>query len=284
MKVLITGSHGFVGTNLIRAFEGRHEVIRWDIRSNAPLPEVDAVVHLAGKAHDTKHLTQPDVYFQVNTELTKKIYEQFLQSSARRFIFFSSVKAQDADTPYAQSKLAAEQYLQERMPGQQPAQHTYILRPCLIYGPGNKANLKLLYQLVSKGLPWPLAVFDNRRSLVSVDNVAYVVGELLSQEVADGIYPVSDDEAVSTNELVSIICQTLHQPCRLWHVPKTLVRILARVGDVLHLPLNSERLRKLTEDYVVDNTKIKQALHISRMPVGIREGYASAINHMKNSQ
>lgn len=284
MKVLITGSHGFVGTNLIRAFESRHEVIRWDIRSNDPLPEVDAVVHLAGKAHDTKHLTQPDVYFQVNTELTKKIYEQFLQSSARRFIFFSSVKAQDADTPYAQSKLAAEQYLQERMPSQQPAQHTYILRPCLIYGPGNKANLKLLYQLVSKGLPWPLAAFDNRRSLVSVDNVAYVVGELLSQEVPDGIYPVSDDEAISTNELVSIICQTLHQPCRLWHVLKTLVRILARVGDVLHLPLNSERLRKLTEDYVVDNTKIKQALHISRMPVGIREGYASAINHMKNSQ
>ena len=284
MKVLITGSHGFVGTNLLRVFEGRYEMIRWDIRSNEPLPDVDAVIHLAGKAHDTKNLTQADVYFQVNTELTKKIYKQYLQSSARRFIFFSSIKAQDADTPYAKSKLAAEQYLEERMHSQSPAQHTYILRPCLIYGPGNKANLKLLYQLVRKGLPWPLAAFDNRRSFVAVDNMAYVVGELLHREVADGIYPVCDDESISTNELVSIICQCLHQPCRLWHVPQGMIRVMARVGDVLHLPLNSERLRKLTEDYVVDNTKTKQALNISRMPVGVKDGLVSAINHMIESK
>ena len=96
MKILITGSHGFVGTNLIKALSAEHEIIRWDVRVDQPLPEVDVVIHLAGLAHDTKHTTETEAYFKVNTVLTQQIYDRFLESSAKKFIFFSSIKAQDA--------------------------------------------------------------------------------------------------------------------------------------------------------------------------------------------
>ena len=145
MKLLITGIHGFVGSNLVGALKGRHEIYgldivtpvkegvvktyTWDDLDAGRVPEVDAVIHLAGKAHDTKNKAQADVYFKVNTGLTRKIYDHYLQSSARKFIFFSSVKAA-ADSvegdildenitpkpvgPYGESKIKAEEYIQTK--------------------------------------------------------------------------------------------------------------------------------------------------------------------------
>lgn len=281
MKILITGSHGFVGTHLVKALEGQHEILRWNILSDDPLPEVDVVIHLAGKAHDTKHTTVAEEYSRVNTELTKKLYDQFLLSSAQKFIFFSSIKAQDGDTPYAISKQKAEEYLMKNDAFRiKRNKEVCILRPCMIYGTGMKGNLPLLIKVMKVGIPWPLAAFENQRSFASVDNVTYVVEALLTRDVASGIYPICDDEPMSTNELVMLICQCLGRKCRMWSVPRGLVRLLARVGDVVRLPLNSERLRKLTENYVVDNQAIKTALKIPRMPVGIREGMKQSIQEM----
>ena len=289
MKILITGSHGFVGTHLVKALEGQHEILRWDILSEEPLPEVDVVIHLAAKVHDTKHTTTAEEYFRVNTELTKKLYEQFLRSSAQKFIFFSSIKAQDGDTPYALSKRQAERSLDFLRPvGSKRAElerarddkKVFILRPCMIYGKGMKGNLLPLLKMMRHGIPWPLAAFENQRSFASIDNVTYVVEALTTRDVPSGIYPISDDEPMSTNDLVMLIRQCQGRPCRMWPIPRGLVRLLARVGDVIKLPLNSERLKKLTENYVVDNQAIKTALKIPQMPVGIQEGMKRFIQEM----
>ena len=85
----------------------------------------------------------------------------------------------------------------------------YILRPCMIHGPGNKGNLNLLYNVVKKGIPWPLGDFDNRRSFTSIDNLCYVIEGLLNQYVPTGIYHMGDDEALSTNELIGIMCEAM---------------------------------------------------------------------------
>ena len=277
----MTGSHGFVGSNLIDALSGEHEIIRWDARVDQSLPDVDAVIHLAGLAHDTKHTTEAEAYFKVNTVLTQQIYNRFLESSAKKLIFFSSIKAQDGDTPYAISKLKAEeQIIKNEELRIKNGQSTYILRPCMIHGPGNKGNLNLLYKVVRVGLPWPLAAFENKRSFAFIGNVCYIVKELLSKDVESGIYPVCDDEPVATNELIEIICGCLGKKAHLWRIPRGVMNVTAKLGDVLHLPLNSERLNKLTENYMVDNAPIKQALGINKMPIDALDGLKSTIKYM----
>ena len=318
MNILITGVHGFVGSNLVKALSKEHTIygldiidpikdgvkfsFKWeDLDKEGLIPDVDAIIHLAGKAHDTKNQAKADVYFQVNTELTKIICDYFWRSSAKKFIFFSSVKAA-ADRvegeyvdenvipspkgPYGESKIAAERYIINKvadldahkleLPHEQQKQ-TYILRPCMIHGPGNKGNLNLLYGVVKKGIPWPLGAFENKRTFTSIDNLCYIIGGLLSKNVESGIYNINDDEAVSTNELIEIICEALGKKAHIWRIPCGFMEAVARLGGILHLPLNPERLQKLTENYVSSNAKIKRALDIEQLPVRARDGLTKTI-------
>ena len=158
----------------------------------------------------------------------------------------------------------------------------YILRPCMIHGKGNKGNLNLLVKWVRKGLPWPLAAFENMRSFASMDNVSFIVNELIKRDIPSGIYNLCDDEAVSTNELIELICECMGKKAHLWRIPQGLMKGLARVGDALHLPLNTERLEKLTENYIVSNQEIKLALGVNRMLVDAKEGLRQSIMSMIN--
>jgi len=304
MKILITGIHGFVGTNLTRNLcheneiygvdivspekEGVIKTFAWKDIDEGNIPDVDAIIHLAGKAHETKDKSKREVYFQINTDLTKKIYDYFLASKAQKFIFFSSIKAA-ADRvegdyvdesvepkpvgPYAESKRFAEEYIVKNEELRiKNGQSTYILRPCMIHGPGNKGNLNLLYGVVRKGIPWPLGAFENRRTFTSIDNLCFIINGLLTKEVESGIYNINDDDAVSTNELIEIICSTIGRKAHIWHIPRGLMEGCAKVGTLLHLPLNEERMQKLTEDYVSSNEKIKKALGVNKLPIKAKDG------------
>lgn len=282
----MTGSHGFVGTNLVEALSSEHEIIRWDVKSDDELPDCEAVIHLAGKAHDTKNVSREDAYYEVNTELTKKIFDVFLKSAAKMFIFFSTIKAQDGDTAYAKSKKAAEEYICGKFRDEClefSDKKVCILRPCMIHGKGVKGNLPLLFKFVKRGLPWPLAAFENQRSYASMGNVSFVVSELLRKDVESGTYNICDDEPISTNALIRLMSECLGMKGRLFRVPKGLIKFGARVGDYLHLPLNTERLGKLTDDYVVDNSGIKRALGISSMPIKAMDGMRVTIENLVKS-
>lgn len=294
MKILITGITGFVGSNL-QPYLKKNEHNRVEglnLRQNWPeqiTGDVSVIIHLAGKAHDLKRASNPEAYYQVNFELTKQLYDAFLLSEAQKFIFVSSVKAAadavegiltedkqpNPQTDYGKSKLLAEQYIQSRP---LPAGKSYfILRPCMIHGPGNKGNLNLLYNFVKKGLPYPLAAFHNKRSFLSIENLCFVINELINRgDIAAGIYQVADDDTLSTNELIKTICSAAAKSPRLWHIPGGIIKTLAKLGDVLKLPLNTERLNKLTESYIVNNAKIKVALK-KELPVKAREGVISTI-------
>ena len=321
MNILITGIHGFVGSNLVVALknhyilygldivtpekEGVVKTFVWkDVETTSfpiqKLPQFDAIIHLAGKAHDTKNQSASQVYFDINIGLTQKIFDFFLESSAKKFIFFSSVKAA-ADSvvgdmltedviptpvgPYGESKIAAEEYILSKLRSEdgelkvamQRDKRVYILRPCMIHGPGNKGNLNLLYNVVKKGIPWPLGDFENKRSFTSIDNLCYVVEGLLTKDVASGIYHMGDDEALSTNELIALMCEAMGKEPHIWKMNRKMMECCAGLGTLLHLPLNTERLRKLTENYVVSNEKIKSALGIDRMPVRAADGIMKTI-------
>jgi len=356
MNILITGIHGFVGSNLVAALKDEHLIYGIDIVSPQKegviqtfawndlknLPPIDLVIHLAGKAHDTKSQTDAQVYFDINTGLTQQIFDWFLTSGARKFIFFSSAKAA-ADSvgdeiltetvvpapkgPYGESKLAAEHYLttgfqkwskerwgeeatgrlcegEKGRKGEEAKRRmgetatgrrgdvedrelvdkkVYILRPCMIHGPRNKGNLNLLYNVVKKGIPWPLGAFENKRSFTSVDNLCFVIAQLAEKEIPSGIYNMADDDSLSTNELIRLIAISQNRKAGIWNIPRQLITLLAGVGQTLHLPLNSERLRKLTESYVVSNSKIKLALNIKNMPVTSAEGFRKTFESFKKS-
>lgn len=311
MKILITGVNGFVGGNLVPHLKINHIIyglynqsplkedvlatFRWDELDKIPL--VDMVIHLAGKAHDTNNQTNTQVYFDINTGLTIKIYDWFLKSTATKFIFFSSVKAAadkveegvilDEDIipspkgPYGESKIAAERYVLKNLPSNKKV---YILRPCMIHGPGNKGNLNLLFQLVQKRIPWPLGAFKNKRSFISSDNLNFVIEQLIENNIESGIYHIADDETISTNDLVQIINKAQNRNSIILSVPSIIIRSIAFIGDYLKLPLNSERLQKLTESYMVSNHKIKKALGIKKMPITVQEGLLKTIKDLFNSK
>ena len=306
--ILVSGAYGFVGSNLSKYLGAKKEynLIALDIQKKEltgyndqfvwqDLPQmdfnkIDTIIHLAGKAHDTKNTSKAEEYFEINVGLTKLIFNKFLKSKAKTFIYFSSVKAvtdsvknnmlteddiPNPQTPYGKSKLEAEKYiLSQELP---EGKKIYILRPAIIHGPGNKGNLNLLYKLVSKGIPYPLGAFLNQRSFTSIDNLNFIIEQLLQKNIQSGIYQVADSESLSTNELIELIALSIDKKSKIWNLPVSLIKIAAQIGNILPLPLNSEKLKKLTENYVVSNKKIIDSLQVS-LPISAKDGMKITLN------
>jgi nucleoside-diphosphate-sugar epimerase len=278
-KCTITGASGFIGTNLKTYFKDRNIIFNTLSRnilhkvSANDLRDSNTVIHLAGIAHVMKKDLSADDYYAVNYDLTKILFDAFLESKVQKFIFLSSVKAaaDEVDelltethrpkpkTAYGLSKLLAEQYLMSRTLPE--GKSVYILRPSMTHGEGNKGNLNLLFRLVQTGLPYPLAKFENKRSFLSVRNLCFVINEIVTRnDIPTDIYHICDDEAISTNEVVSVLAAAMNKKARLWNVSPKLITFAAKIGDLMHLPLNSDRLNKLTQNYVVSNEKIKKVI------------------------
>jgi nucleoside-diphosphate-sugar epimerase len=152
----------------------------------------------------------------------------------------------------------------------------------MIHGLGNKGNLNLLYKLVSKGIPWPLGAFENKRSFCSIDNLMFIIKELIEREdIPSGVYNVADDDALSTNDLIGLIAQSQYRNPKIWKISKGLIERIALIGDKLHLPLNTERLQKLTASYIVCNEKIKNAIG-KPLPVSSRDGLIKTFKSFQN--
>lgn len=299
-KIGITGSSGFVGSyllnflysNLFRNIE-IYKIKKGTILISNLDFSCSHFVHLAGKAHDIKNVSDPSEYYEINYELTKKVYDAFLASEAKVFITLSSVKAvadtvvgqltEEAEpnplTHYGKSKLLAEQYIFSKpIPFDK---RVYVLRPCMIHGPGNKGNLGLLYKFASKQIPWPLAAFENKRSFCSIDNLCFIIKELIERDdMPSGIFNVADDESVSTNELIQWMAQSQKMKPILLPIPKLLIKAIAQLGDKFSLPLNSERLQKLTESYLVSNRKLMNAIG-KPMPFSAKAGLMKTFKAFK---
>ena len=293
MSIFLTGSSGFVGQNFVSAINSKVPLRKYSKGDKFTITE-NIVIHLAGKAHDLKKTANSDEYYQINTELTKDVFDAFLLSNAKVFITLSSVKAVSDEvegeltenqkpnpvTHYGKSKLLAEQYIFSReIPKEK---RVYVLRPCMIHGPGNKGNLNLLFKIVSRGIPWPLGSFENKRSFCSIDNLMFIINELIEREdIPTGIYNVADDEVISTNELIELIAISQNRNSKIWHFSRGLIERFAKIGDILHFPINTERLHKLTSSYIVSNEKIKNLIG-KPFPVSSRDGLLKTFKSFHN--
>lgn len=257
---LVTGATGFVGARLceaaaekglnvqraLRRDDGLGGVMVGDLGPDtdwsAALNGVDAIVHLAARVHVMKDMVQdPLAEFQrVNVEGTKNLARQAAEAGVKRLVFLSSVKVngvttppgrpftvQDAPAPqdpYAVSKLEAEQAL--RRVEKETGLEVVIIRPPLVYGPGVKANFARLVAMVGRGVPLPLALVDNRRSMVALDNLVDLIITCIEHPAAAGqTFLVSDGEDLSTPDLIRKLAYAMERPARLLPVPPALLRL-----------------------------------------------------------
>jgi nucleoside-diphosphate-sugar epimerase len=238
---------------------------------------VDTVVHLAALAHQTDPRHQPEEsdFMRVNAEGTRCLAEAAKAAGVRRLVFISSIgavtnvstsvvdetQAPTPATPYGRSKLAGEKALRTVLGGSHV--EWCVLRPVLVYGPGNPGNMGRLLRLVKSGLPLPLGGIKNRRSFVFVGNlVDAIVRAVSAPDVSEKVFHVADDEAVSTGELIHLIADAAERKARLWAAPDWSLRLAARCGDVagmagLRTGLDTYSLQRLEESLTVSNHRLR---------------------------
>jgi nucleoside-diphosphate-sugar epimerase len=274
MNIFISGSRGFVGKNILK-LNTKSDFHCYDRKSNIKINQ-DFVFHFAGLAHDISGKKNNDLYIRSNTGLTIEIFNEFLKSSAKVFVFLSTIKVlgqyediifEDSipkhQSIYGLSKFNAEQYLlSKKIPSDKKV---YILRSSLIYGEEPKGNLKLLKKYVNFYLPWILSSFDNKISLLDIRNLNFILNKLCEnyKNIPSGIYNVSDDNPIKVKELVRYLASARNKRIFFWKIKKSYLSVIFNMGNTLKLPIiNNSSFHKLTKNTIVDIGKIKKILNI----------------------
>lgn len=313
MRVLVTGASGFVGSEVVRQFSsaggfepvaalrrpasvsGAATVTVGDLGPETDwthaLDGVDAVVHCAGRAHqlDDSAADSLSEFRRVNVEGTRRLAECAQAAGVRRFIYMSSAKVHGEATherpfresdapapfdPYAISKHEAERALAEVAAS--TGLEIVTLRPPVVYGANPKANMLRLTQWVAKGVPLPLALVRNRRSMVSLANLSSaVVTCLMHPAAARQTYLVSDQHDLSTPQLIEMIASALRRPPRLWPVPAWALRMSGRLAGRVN------DVERLVGSLEVDSALISRQLdwHPLQSP---HEGICEMVSSLEN--
>lgn len=314
-KILITGYTGFVGQNLLEYLqkENRYHItgvtrdktvknygrfIPDNIITYSELFEIknkyESIIHLAGQVikENEDHNSELE-YIKANYYLAKNIYDYFLTDNiTEKFIFLSSIhvlteipdRIIDESYPpipftsYGRSKYQAENYILSR---QSEKKHTYILRPTMIHGPGNKGNLKSLYRYLSAGWPYLLGSINNKRSFLSIENLCFVIREIINNDIEDGLYHIADDDPTETHQLIHDISKISGKNIKKYNIHVKLLRLLAILGNYTPIPFDVHRFGKLTSDFIVKNDKIKSAIG-KPLPVTSKEGMRRTLESFVN--
>ncbi len=202
--------------------------------------DVDAVVHLAARVHVMRNVVADPLaeFRRANVEGTENLARQAAAAGVRRFVFLSSVKVNGESGTYSESDSAApkdaygiskhEAELSLARIAAEAGMAVVVIRPPLVYGPGVKANFRALIRAVERGVPLPFGAIDNRRSLVGLDNlVDFIVTCLQHPSAANETFLVSDDEDLSTGDLIRRLARAMGRPARLIPVPAALLLFLA---------------------------------------------------------
>jgi nucleoside-diphosphate-sugar epimerase len=257
-KIAVTGATGFVGKRLMEYNQDKYHLQALLLREGdvklLNLARVDAVVHLAGKAHQMTPI-EDSVYFEVNYELTKNLAIRAKEQGVRQFVYISSTKVYGDNITevlnetsichptdaYGASKLKAEQFLSTL---QSPGFNIAIVRPPLVYGPGVKGNMIKLLELAAKKYPLPLGNIHNARSMVFVDNLIELINAIINKEAA-GLFIAGDQQAVSTSELITLIRKSLGNNYTLFSIPSFIRATLKKIKPAFY--------KRLFGFFVVDN-------------------------------
>lgn len=265
-RLAVTGGSGFIGRHLLAASAPAHDLFSLDrdaLRSQPALPRgIDAVIHLAGRAHVLREQAEdPDAAFlEANLELTLRLARAALRAGARRFVFVSSAGVLGASSPpgglhddslprpydaYTRSKLAAERALLDlwRLEGLP----LVILRPPLVYGPGAAGNFRRMERGIRSGIPLPIGALRAPRSMIGLRNlVSALLAAALKPEAVGATMLVADAGSVSIRDLGREMAQAMGRPARQMAIPVRMLagalRLAGREADVARLTTPFELL------------------------------------------
>lgn len=295
MRVLVTSANGFIGRYLVPSLLERGYAVRGTVRIaqasvalglmpaadivtledigpetnwNNTLDGVDAVIHLAGRAH-ILHDSANDPFSEfrkVNVQGTERLARQAASAGVTRFVYvssigvngeitgsdyptgFSELHAPNPHNAYSRSKWEAEQTL--KRVAEETNLEVVIVRPPLVYGPGVPGNLFRMLQWTYKALPLPIAGAESRKSLIGVDNLAdFLCITAIAPKAANQTFVIGDGEDVSTAELIRRLAGAMNRPVRLFHVPENLLNLAARLTG------NEKAMTRLFGSLVVDSRK-----------------------------
>jgi len=305
MKILITGVQSTVGAFLVEKLSPYHTVYGMDHTSEAmqgvsqvykctefsQMPEVDAVIHLAGKDADTIDLSKSLEYMENNVGLTRCIFEWFKASNAKQFYYMSSIKVignrtdgveltEDLEPmpfgPLGESKYMVEQYLLDKW---MLDKKVYVLRTSFLHGRGLfcNDNAKRIFSWIKKGFPYVFGSFECRRSFTSLDNLHFVIAQMLEKDIPGGVYHLTDDGSMSSAEYYKLIGSAVGKKVRIWRLGKGIFKVVATISGWFHGYFDLFEYRKLSLNFVVDNRKLKHALGLETMPFQLREGLKKSV-------
>lgn len=285
-KIVVTGTSGFVGKRFVEYNKNKYFIDSLPLRNinfdSVTFKGVDAIVHLAGKAHQMEPIDD-QVYFDVNYGLTKSLLDKAILDGVAHFIYISSTKVYGDEInsvlnensncnptdAYGQSKFKAEQYLQSLA----SKINITIIRPPLIYGPEVKGNLIQLLQLCQKNIPLPFGNTQNARSMVFVDNLVALINTIIDQQ-STGIFIAGDRNTVSTDKLVSLIRLNLGKKKMLITIPSILRKVIKQLKPRLYI--------RLYGSFVVDNTNTNNKINFVP-PYTTEYGIEKMVNWFKNN-
>jgi len=281
MQITITGSISFIGQNIIN-YLSSYQFTEVDMIENKPsgidFSKSNAVIHLAAIVHQKKS-TSEELYFKVNRDLAFETAQEAKKQGIRHFVFFSTIKVYgdggyekiifDEDSkcnpldPYGKSKFQAEQRLLELADKNFKVS---IIRPSMVYGKGVKANMLQLSKLVQKLPIVPLGGVQNKRSMVSIDNLMITLDAIL-QKPRTGVFLACDKEPVSTSELVHELIKVVSPNKMMIGLPKFVISlsklvvpfISRRLFGSFHVDASSTHKKLGIEDKLVSlNTGLKK--------------------------
>lgn len=277
--ILITGASGFIGCALNRSLSSSEYDIKTIARADFNLTDslkkamsnVDVIIHLAARVHIMNDLEKESLaaFRKINVEGTKRLVELAIETKVKRFIFVSSLHVNGAvspsipfneenkpspQSPYATSKLEAEQYLNNV--AKNTNMEIVIIRPPLVYGPKVKANFLSLLKLTRFGLPLPVGLLNNKRSMISVNNlVNFIICCIEHSNAANETFLISDDNDISTKELFAKLIKLFNKRLLFFPVPP---RVLYILGILLG---KKDIVDRLCSPLQVDITKAKNLLN-----------------------
>ena len=291
MHILLTGSNGFLGQYLSQFLAEKGDSvlahtrkaqtfdhpnihnINFDLNDNLDnidLYQIEVIIHCAGRAHVMNETAESplEAYRQTNVQGTLNLAQKAVKSGVKRFIYLSSIKVNGeqtttqafhpnddvyTDDPYGLSKYEAEQALLAL--SQRTGLEVVIIRPVLIYGPKVKANFKSMVNLASKKLPLPIGCLDNKRSMVSVYNLADLIHTCMTHPNANReVFLASDQDDISVKQLFEKLAKYQNNQLLMLPVPKSLISFLASLVG------KKAVASRLCSELVVDTTKNTQLL------------------------